>query len=248
MIVHETAYLEVFFDQPNDLFIQTWKLSPKTNIAFKGEMLKFVHKYKEYSPSKALWLHENFKFMIDLETKKWTEKNVIVPCVKAGNKKLAFVVSENIFSHLSVLDSFKGTKIDSPKHFPNKSLAMEWISSNTFNTLEDNVEPYISFNGIDEQGNVVLKFKTNSETSNLLKSLKSIIEVEKFKQKNYLKFLSLTKREKEVLFKYIHGESLNTISDSLYISIYTTRTHWRSIKRKLKIQSNYNLIKYLCYY
>jgi tRNA nucleotidyltransferase/poly(A) polymerase len=77
MIVHQTNYLEVFFDEINSLFIQNWKKLPENNEVFKEEMLEFVKKYQELNPSKALWLHKHFSLQLDQDIHGWTKNNVV---------------------------------------------------------------------------------------------------------------------------------------------------------------------------
>ncbi len=247
MIIHLTDYLESFFDKPNKLVIQNWKKSPENSLIFKEEMLQFVEKYKEYNPSKALWLHKDFTLVLDAETQKWAEDHVVYPCIEAGNRKFAFVVSKDVFSHLSIVDSFEGLDINMPRHFTCEREAIKWLIQDAETSYETS-ESAISFEGLDTDGNMLLKIKTSVEVTNLLKLLKGVRNDDKFYKSNFSRFNSLTHREKEVLFKYAKGNSLQEISDTLNISIYTTRTHWRNIKRKLLINSSVDAVKYISFY
>jgi len=247
MIIHQTDYLESFFDKPNRLVIQNWKKSPESSLIFKEEMLKFVEKYKKYNPSKALWLHKDFTLILDTETQKWAEDHVIYPCIEAGNQKFAFVVSKDVFSHLSVVDSFEGLEIKMPRHFTCEREALKWLIDDCETHHEDQ-ESSISFEGLDVDGNVLLKIKTSAEVTNFLRLFKGVRNDDKFYKSNLHTFNSLTNREKEVLLKYAKGNSIQEISNALNISIYTTRTHWRNIKRKLSIHSSVDAVKYISFY
>jgi DNA-binding CsgD family transcriptional regulator len=247
MIVHQTDYLETFFDKPNNLFIQNWRKSPENSEVFKEEMLKFVKKYEKHNPSKALWLHKDFSLLLDQETQDWAEKNVVYPCIEAGNRKFAFVVSKDVFSHLSIVDSFEGLDIHMPRHFASEEEALKWLI-NDFEEEEKNKESSVFFEGVDGEGNMLLKVKTSADTTNLLRLFKGIQKEDKFYNLYLKKFNSLTTREKEVLKKYANGISIQEISDIYNISIYTTRTHWRNIKRKLEIHSSVDAVKYLSFY
>jgi len=247
MIVHQTDYLVSFFDIENSLFIQNWKKSPENVVVFKNEMLRFVKKYEEYSPSRALWLHKNFALILDVETQNWAERNVVHPCVKAGNKKLAFVVSKDVFSHLSIVDSFDGVDMDLPKHFISEKEALKWLIDDQKISSEAK-ESSVYFEGIDSEGNMLLKVKTSSEATEILKLFKGVKDVNTFYNKNLYKFNALTKREKEVLLKYANGVSLSVIGETYNISIFTVRTHWRNIKKKLEIQSSIDAVKYIPFF
>lgn len=247
MIVHQTNYLESFFDKPNDLFIQNWKKSPENSKIFQQEMLKFVSCYTEYAPKKALWLHQNFTLILDKETQKWAEDHVVTPCIEAGNEKFAFVVSKDVFSHVSVVDSFEGLNIRLPKHFTNEEEALKWLLSDQEEESQYSTSS-IFFDGVDQEGNMVLKIKNTSEATNLLKLFGRVQKEDAFFHTNLKRFQSLTAREKEVLLKYANGVSIEEISDLFNISVYTVRTHWRNIKRKLAIDSSIAAVKFLSFY
>ena len=53
-------------------------------------------------------------------------------------------------------------------------------------------------------------------------------------------FDSLTKREKELLKFFALGNSNESISKELFISVETVATHRKNIKRKLGCKSNYD--------
>ncbi|MFD2567405.1 response regulator transcription factor [Pseudotenacibaculum haliotis] len=248
MIVHQTDYLESLFEKPYDLFIQNWKKSPETSEVFKREMLKFVETYKKYRPAKALWLHQNFTLVLDKETQKWAEEHVVYPCVKYGNQKFAFVVSKDVFSHVSVVDSFEGLNIRLPKHFTSEKEALKWLIEDSDEETGKNVESSIYFEGLDEDGNMLLKVKTSSDATNLLKLFGKAQKEDVFYNTNLTKFTSLTNREKEILLKYASGISMEDIANYFNISIYTARTHWRNIKRKLAIDSSIEAVKFLSFF
>ncbi|WP_373056204.1 response regulator transcription factor [Zunongwangia sp. H14] len=61
---------------------------------------------------------------------------------------------------------------------------------------------------------------------------------------NLTKFLSLGKREKEVLQWVASGYSSPQIAEKLFISVQTVNTHRKIIKQKLGISSNYEFTLY----
>lgn len=248
MIVHQTDYLESLFDKSHSLCIQNWKKSPETSEVFKQEMLGFVETYKKYRPKKALWLHQNFALVLDKDTQKWAEEHVVYPCIKFGNQKFAFVLSKDVFSHVSVVDSFEGLNIRLPKHFTSEKEALKWLTEDVGEEVEENMRSSIYFEGLDKEGNMLLKIKTSSDATNLLKIFGKAQKEDTFYNTNLTKFSSLTNREKEILWKYARGTSMEDISNYLNISIYTARTHWRNIKRKLAIDSSIEAVKFLSFF
>ena len=65
-----------------------------------------------------------------------------------------------------------------------------------------------------------------------------------FFHSNLKKFLSLGKREREVLKLVALGKSSPEIAEELFISVQTVNTHRKSIKQKLGISSGYDFTLY----
>ena len=65
-----------------------------------------------------------------------------------------------------------------------------------------------------------------------------------FLRHNNLLFLSLTKREKEVLKLMALGLSSGEIADKLFISITTADTHRRNIRGKLNLKNNFDTVRF----
>lgn len=65
-----------------------------------------------------------------------------------------------------------------------------------------------------------------------------------FLRKNYDHFAKLTKRERDILRLQVLGHSSPEIADQLFISVATVDTHRRNIKRKLNVNSSFDLAEY----
>lgn len=68
-------------------------------------------------------------------------------------------------------------------------------------------------------------------------------EISFLRQSNLL-FLTLTKREKEILALMALGFSSVEIADKLFISIATTNTHRKNIRAKLRLKNNFETVKF----
>lgn len=55
---------------------------------------------------------------------------------------------------------------------------------------------------------------------------------------------SLTNREEQVFERLANGKSVKDIAEELVVSIYTVYTHMNTIKRKMGIEKNQDLIRY----
>ena len=71
-----------------------------------------------------------------------------------------------------------------------------------------------------------------------------LLEENNFLRRNQKIFASLTKREKEILKLMALGDSSVEIAGKLHISQQTASTHRRNIKSKLKVESNYDVVKF----
>lgn len=76
------------------------------------------------------------------------------------------------------------------------------------------------------------------------KKINSICEQNEFAQKNYFKYISLTKREKEIITLIASGYNSRSISDTLFISLHTVNNHRKNIWGKLSIKTITDLLKF----
>ncbi len=246
MTLYKSEFLQINFEKENDCFVQYWKKSPKSYSRLKDEFIEFISLYEKYGPSKTLWLQQNFRLPIDLETHLWIEKNVNVPCVNYGNEKVAFVVGKDVIVHLSVMNYFEeDNSVIHPLHFATEKEARQWLNG-TRDYSKNSTRIKILFEGVDEEGNSIIKIKRPSQDiRSTLLSIGHVIEENNFLKSNISKYSKLTKREKEIMVIFSKGFRQQEVADRLFISIETLRTHWKNIKRKLNIKSIADVSKYV---
>jgi DNA-binding CsgD family transcriptional regulator len=246
MLLYESEFLSINLENNNDRFVEFWKQSPDSIETLKKELLVFTNLYEKYRPSQSLWLQKNFSLDLDNETHHWIEENINQPCVSFGNKKVAFVVGEDVLAHLSVISSFEETNsVITHAHFASRKEAEDWLDEIPKAVdVPSNTE--IMYEGVDGEGNCIIKIKRPAgDITNTIKSFKNLIEENAFIKENINKYSLLTNREKEILVVYAQGLKHQEIADKLYISILTLRTHWKNIKSKLGIKSVADVIKYV---
>jgi DNA-binding CsgD family transcriptional regulator len=78
----------------------------------------------------------------------------------------------------------------------------------------------------------------------IAKKINSVLEESDWMKKNFNKFCSLTKREKDIITLVINGKSSTQISDALFISRLTVNTHRRNINEKLQFKTFAALYKF----
>lgn len=235
--IYSSELLNISFNNAKDIFVQEWIKSPDSINEFKKEMLLYVSFYKKHKPKYTLWLQKEFSLELDKFTQLWLEENVNIPILKNGNKKCAFVISKDLRAHLSIIYAFDNYySCLEPKHFVNEEKARKWLEQET-NILKENFNKKLFFDGIDLDGNIKVRIPTR-DIKGTLKSLDKLLEKENYNKINEYKINLLTKREKEILSCIAKHENHQTISEKLFISLYTVRTHTRNIKLKLDFKNN----------
>ncbi len=99
----------------------------------------------------------------------------------------------------------------------------------------------------DDAGAVLLlvTYATPVDTTHhLTLKVQRLQEQNNFLRNNHRAFDSLTKREKEVLKMMAMGLSSGKMAKKLFISETTAATHRKNIKKKLKIQSTYDVTNF----
>lgn len=255
MNIYDGPYLNVKFEKENNRFINSWKTPPNITEEFKSELLQYRKALEKMNPIQIIWLQQNFTFKIDDETKNWVEENILKPRFKAGFVKsdkdgfhpIAFVVGQDILSHMEVMGVFDepSPSVFNPKHFATEQEARNWLNKEfKLNSLENN-KTEIIYKGQDNNGNAIIEVKSpNSEMVNTIKSFKTILQENEFIKKHINEYSSLTKREIEVLALLGKGKKHQEIADNLFISIHTVRDHIKNFKQKLDVKTSTELLKY----
>ena len=242
--IYSSKYLQTTFELETNLLIQDWILSPNSLEEFKNEMLAFVRLHKIYKVKNTLWLQKNFSLELDSKTQLWLEDNVNIPILKYGNQKCAFVIGNDLYAHLTILESFdKCHSCIAPKHFVTEKKAKDWLFEEQ-NIFIRNKTKKLLFDGLDNEGNLIIRMPSD-DIKQTLKSLNKVIEEEKYKLLNNYKFNLLTSREKEILTCIKECGNQNKIAEKLFISIHTVRTHYKNIKLKLDFQNNSEFLTFV---
>ncbi len=244
--IYESDFLRINFEKEKDCFVQYWKKSPETYSTLLKEFEEYTSYFMDHTPSKTLWLQENFQLPINEEIHEWIEENVNKPCVEYGCEKVAFVVGKDVLVHLSVMSYFQeSNSVIRPVHFATENEARQWLhQGKTF--PKPHAEIKILFEGVDSQGNSIIKIKrSSSDITNTLMSFGHLLEENNFIKTNVSNYTKLTKREKELMLLFAQGMRQQEAADKLFISVQTVRTHWKNIKKKLNIKSLADVIKYV---
>ena len=261
MEIYSGPHLVIKYEQKNSRLINTWKSNPLNDAVYRKELLAHLHIAQKIKPFQVIWLIENLTFKPSDTTKKWVDENISMPIFKAGfitkNQdgfdQVAFVVGHDVLAYIEVMDIFNehstsGFKL---KYFATEIEAINWLNAelNIKVSKREEKELIIIFKEIDDKGKAVFEFKEDaSNFDSTINSFKTIIERSHFIKNNIEKYTSLTPREKETLKFIILGYTNEHISDKMYISFNTVRTHRNRIWQKLEIKHFQDCLKYKCFF
>lgn len=255
MNIYDGPYLNVNFDKKRNRFTNSWKTSPNNNAEFKSELLQYRKALEKINPTQIIWFQQNFKFNIEDKIKLWVEENILIPRFKAGFVKsdkdgfhpIAFVVGQDILSHMEVMGVFDepSPSVFKPKHFATMQEAINWLNKEFDSNFYENEKTELIYKGQDGNGKAIIELKSpNSEIANTIKSFKAIIHENEFIKKHLSEYSTLSKREIEVLSLLGKGNKHKEIADNLFISIHTVRDHIKNIKQKLNVKTSTKLLEY----
>ena len=261
MEIYNGPHLLVKHEEANSRLICSWKSSPLNDLDYRKELIEHLHIAMKIKPSQIMWLLKNLTFKPSDVTKKWVDENISKPIFKAGfiakNQdsfdQVAFVVGQDVLAYIEVMGIFNenSTSGFNPKYFAKETEARNWLNEkfNTKDTKEENQNLEITIKGTDDSGKAVFELREQAANfDGTINSFKTIIEQNRFIRNNIEKYSSLSPREKEVLKFIIKGHTNNQISEKMYVSHHTIRTHRNRIWNKLEINHFRDCLKYKCFF
>ncbi len=129
-LLSTSPFVDIEFCQTTKIMKLTWKSKTKdmNNHIFKEEMLKYV-KLFEMKPKYILQQMENMNFPVEPDLQDWINKEINHKAHQIGIIKVAFIVSSEIVSSISVeqtMDDFDDKKLI-VKYFENETEALNWL-------------------------------------------------------------------------------------------------------------------------
>lgn len=91
---------------------------------------------------------------------------------------------------------------------------------------------------------VIVAAHTVNSIEHINPKVNRLLEENNFLRENQNIFLSLTRREREVLRLLALGNGSNRIASELYISVKTVKTHRKNLRKKLNAQSTYDITRF----
>ena len=133
-IVHESKFWKFGYDKTDSMMIYQWYETSEqlTDLEYKNEMKKNAEEFEKYKPTKSLVDLRSFLFTISPEVQEWTDMTIFPRFIEAGLKRIAFIVSSDLFAQVSVEQMLEeNTAITSfqSRYFDHYFQARNWLTA-----------------------------------------------------------------------------------------------------------------------
>jgi hypothetical protein len=133
MEIYQSKYLHLAYFAEHSLIEMTWLPATErmTDEEYKQEFLHYLGLILELQPKRILPDTREMLFQIEPKMQEWTNENIFVPSLAMGLNKAGFVVSQYIFSQMSIeqtMSESEGAKFDT-RYFASKEAAKAWLLS-----------------------------------------------------------------------------------------------------------------------
>ena len=118
-----------FFSKTNSLFVRRLVKKNTDDESFKKLVLEWKAQIEIYKPKKQLIDYSNQEYYISDKMQEWLNENLIKPALMLGMNKVAFLVSHNYFSQISIektMQKKEGSKFEI-QYFDDLKKAENWL-------------------------------------------------------------------------------------------------------------------------
>lgn len=130
-IKYRNKYIIISLDKARKYIetVRTLLTENQTEEEYKADMLVWINIIKKEKPVYQLVDERNMRFVIAPEVQIWINKNVLAPAIKSGLRKIAFLVSEELFSQVSIEQAMEENtnSLLKVKYFDKKADAKKWL-------------------------------------------------------------------------------------------------------------------------
>ncbi len=131
MKAYKDKFLEIEINETDSIIICIWNkaTSDAKSEDFKLWNTKIVETTQRYKPSHLLGNAKSYLFTVTPDLQEWSVSNIFEKLEQAGLKKMAMIVSEEIFPQVSIeqlIEENKNTTLIT-KYFENEEHAMKWL-------------------------------------------------------------------------------------------------------------------------
>lgn len=130
-LLHQNLLISIWFEKDKELLTCQWTSASEKMKAedFKREILNYAQKSLELKAKYLLGNTLDFRFTIAPDVQKWHDDVVAPLYLEANVKKIALIVSADLFAHVSVTQTLEEEKIDvlTTQYFEDVETARAWL-------------------------------------------------------------------------------------------------------------------------
>lgn len=131
MNLYKSNFLEVSLSDNDLVIVNEWfkTTAEMTDEQYKNDMLKFSELAVLHKPQYHLIKSVNFLYTITVEMQEWTDNTIFPQLIKAGIKKIGFLVSAELISQLSIEQALdeENASAFAVKYFDDENEAKKWL-------------------------------------------------------------------------------------------------------------------------
>ncbi|OJJ13978.1 hypothetical protein BKI52_44730 [marine bacterium AO1-C] len=126
-----SKFCQHYYNGDKKMLKQVWtnNSASMTTEDFKSVMLAYVDLYKQYEVQQVLVDSRKMRYLVEPEVQDWVNANVIAALIPYL-KKLAFLLSSDIFEEVSIKQAMEEQQEDIPfetKYFEDEQQAIDWL-------------------------------------------------------------------------------------------------------------------------
>lgn len=130
--VSNLKYAQCYYDEDKKLIEQVFtnETEDMTTEDFKATMLEYVGLYEKYDINFVLVDSREMRYIVAPDVQEWVNTNIF-PSLMPFVKKIAFLVSSDIFEQVAIQQAIDDQKGDMPiqaNYFDNEEEARQWLA------------------------------------------------------------------------------------------------------------------------
>ncbi|MCC5945614.1 MAG: hypothetical protein JJT94_11820 [Bernardetiaceae bacterium] len=133
MILHENKYVKIVLDQDAMILKVIWSEATEDmeDKDFREGLIRYAEMVELYKPAKVLVNTKVFKMAIPPDTQEWVDTYIQPRALQAGVKYFAYIVSEDLFSQVSIEQTMEENTAQNftTQYFESEDTAVTWLLS-----------------------------------------------------------------------------------------------------------------------
>ncbi|NJO03848.1 MAG: hypothetical protein HC880_21195 [Bacteroidia bacterium] len=129
--VYQSKFIGMFYDPETSMHVAIWtaKSADMDEETYRQEMQAWANTIVESGARHLFVNSRDFSYTIAPETQNWIVENLFTAITKAGARKMAFLVSEDMIAHLSIEQAVEEDTVGllAVNYFDDEENARTWL-------------------------------------------------------------------------------------------------------------------------